>query len=116
MGTIKETIDDIRFRANVWGVETEFKLKKLWSENKEAILILGPGALAVCGKAIKAISKHVNANQVRNYKEKFIYNRSLGCYHELRRKPTRNEYLTIEKRKKSGEALADILESMRLLK
>lgn len=113
---IKAKIDEVKFNFNVWSVEAEWKLRRFWNEHKDEILVLGPVALGAGGKIVNSISRQVKINKEIKLKERFMYNRSLGCYHELRRQPTKREYLEIDRRKKSGESLAHILKDMRLLK
>ena len=46
----------------------------------------------------------------------YCYDRSLGHYWRLKRELSNKEWLEIDKRKKEGERLADILADMRVLK
>lgn len=48
-------------------------------------------------------------------KHLYCYDRSLGHYWKLRRELTNEEWLEIDKRKKNGERLSDILDDMRVL-
>lgn len=48
-------------------------------------------------------------------KEEYIYDRSLGSYWKTRRKLSNSEKLEIDRRRRQGESLGEILRSMRLL-
>ena len=99
-----------------WLDDTKEKLKRFWDENRDYIVILVPVVVATGEKAIKSIASNHRLVEERNLKERFIYDMSLKCYYELKRKPTPKEYLEIDRRKKNGESLGVILDSMRLLK
>lgn len=63
----------------------------------------------------KAISAHQTSKEIR-FKERTIYDRSLGRYVELKRKLSPAEALSIEERRANGEKLHVILNDMNLLK
>lgn len=93
------------------------KKVRVWiNDNRETVVVVAP---IVIGGAIKisqlALRRHNIHLETRN-KELFVYDRSLGHYWELRRKLSNNEWLAIETRRKSGENLAQILSSLRVLK
>ena len=50
-----------------------------------------------------------------HHREKEIYDHSLGMYHELRRKMKPHEKIEFSERRKAGEPVVSILNSMRLL-
>ena len=85
-------------------------------DNKEMIMVLGPGAIAGVAAIVKTIGKHVNLRKEENLKDMYCYDRSLGHYWQLRRELTNKEWLEIDTRKKNGERLADILEELKVLK
>lgn len=85
-------------------------------DNKEMIMILGPGAIAGVATIVKTIGRHVNLRKEENLKDMYCYDRSLGHYWQLRRELTNKEWLEIDTRKKNGERLADILEELKVLK
>ena len=84
--------------------------------NKEMIMVLGPGAIAGVATIVKTIGRHVNLRKEENLKDMYCYDRSLGHYWQLRRELTNKEWLEIDTRKKNGERLADILEELKVLK
>lgn len=95
------------------------KAKKVldWtSENKE--LAVGVVALASSGLSFggRLIRKHMDKRNIMETKDLYCYDRSLGHYWKLRRELSNNEWLEIDRRKKDGERLADILEELKVLK
>ena len=62
------------------------------------------------------VSKRINLRKQEELKDLYCYDRSLGHYWRLRRELTNAEWLEIDRRKKNGERLADILEELKVLK
>lgn len=95
----------------------------LWcNENKELVCIivpLGTGLLAALIKGgytiIKGAIKSHNLTKQQQIKDLYCYDNRLGHYWKLRRELTNNEWLEIDKRKKNGETLADILRDLKVL-
>lgn len=92
------------------------------NDNKELAFIVIPAGIAAMGflgKGIISIAKglirNVNLKKQEQLKDLYCYDRSLGHYWKLRRELTNDEWVSIDKRKKSGERLADILESLKVL-
>lgn len=96
--------------------ETIEAVKQWCFDNKEEILLAIPAICGLLYKGSKTIGKRVNLAEEKRLKENYVYDRSLGHYWELRRKLTNSEWAEIERRKRNGEKLADILSSMRVLK
>lgn len=87
--------------------------------NKEAILVMTPVVVGGLAMITKVASKALNAYSVNkevDFKQRTIYDRSLGRYVELRRPLTSNEALIIEERRSHGEKLTTILMDLGLLK
>ena len=61
------------------------------------------------------LSKHAALAKEQDLKDLYCYDRSLGHYWKLRRELTNDEWLEIDKRKKEGERLSDILDDMKVL-
>lgn len=94
-------------------------LSGLIRDNKELAIIGIPAAVAITKGITNAIGKTVSANATKReiqFKERTIYDRSLGRYVELKRPLTPTEALIIEERRARGEKLHEILNDMRLLK
>lgn len=86
------------------------------SENKSMLVILASGTLWLATAAVKAAGNHHALKKQEHVKNEYCYDRSLGHYWELRRKLTNEEWVIIDKRKKKGERLGTILESLKVLK
>lgn len=94
-------------------------LSGLIRDNKELAIIGIPAVVAITKSITSAIGKTVSANATKKeiqFKERTIYDRSLGRYVELKRPLTPTEALVIEERRARGEKLHEILNDMRLLK
>lgn len=89
------------------------------NRNKENIAIVTAVGIPVAKGGVKLISKAMvnhKLNKEIDFKERHIYDRSLGRYTELKHKLSKKEALEIERRKNGGEKLNIILDSMGLLK
>ncbi len=80
-----------------------------------AIALIGTGS-SVIAFLLKNGIKHLNLRKEEKIKREYVYDTSLGHYWNLRRKLSNQEWLDIERRRKSGECLGDILSSMNVLK
>lgn len=92
------------------------KIKEFWNDNKEIIIAVVPAACGLIGMGIRVIGKHHNLRLEERNKDLRCYDTSLGHYWELRRKLGNSEWVEIERRRKSGERLADILDDMNVLR
>lgn len=93
--------------------------RKAWGfvvENKEILMILVPAAVGGVTAITKVIGKHVNLRKEENLEEKYCYDRSLGHYWALKRELTNTEWLEIDRRRKEGERLSDILSDFKVLR
>ncbi len=92
------------------------ELKEWVMEHKEAIVILTP----VCIKGVTMISRiviqYANTRKKETIKNEYCYDRSLGHYWRLRRNLSNEEWLEIDRRRKGGERLSDILMQLNVLK
>lgn len=105
-----------RAQRKAWFKEKIQSTKQWCSDNKEILVIAVPGAIGLVTTAVKAVGKSINTQKEERVKNEYCYDRSLGHYWELRRKLTNQEWVEIDKRKKNGERLADILDSLKVLK
>lgn len=85
-------------------------------ENKEVLITLTPVIIGGVTTVVKVVGKHVNLSKEESVKNLYCYDRSLGHYWRLKRELSNKEWLEIDRRKKCGERLADILDEMRVLK
>ena len=92
------------------------KAIRFCDENKELLIVAVPVVGGAVTAGVKAAGKHHNLRKAEKIKKNFCYDRSLGHYWELRRELTNHEWIEIDRRRKRGERLADILSSMRVLK
>lgn len=86
--------------------------------NPDKAALLGGTVAAVLGgvcKLSKEIRHESRIREERDLKNLYIYDRSLGCWHRLRRPMRPSEKLEMEQRKARGERLSYILSSMKLL-
>lgn len=103
-------------KRKAWVREKYQKAKSFVVGNKEILIAAIPVAGALAGKMIKSISKHSSLKKEEHLKNEYCYDRSLGHYWELKRKLSNSEWIEIDKRKKKGERLANILDDMKVLK
>ncbi len=92
---------------------------KWCSQNKEFLIVAIPVVGAVItgtAKTVKGLSRNVALKQEKLLKEKFIYDRSLGAYIELRKPLNKNQLKTVLQRKNNGENVSKILLDMNLIK
>lgn len=115
------TIDDdgkvIRKKPSLWNrFKSKCKATINWCKEhpKETIAILVVGS-GVISQTTKFINKQYTLNEMKRLKELSIYDRSNGHYYYMKRTPTTNEWLEIERRKKAGESIGMILKDMNLV-
>lgn len=78
-------------------------------------VVLVPVGLSIAGQVTKArINRRLE--KIERNKDLRIYDRSLGCFLQLKRKLSSKELATINERKINGEHLVNILSDMKLLK
>jgi hypothetical protein len=112
----KETLGD---KLNKIGDHARWKFSdaKEWCNNHKAeIISLTPVLVSAAVELTKIAAKRGTINEERHLKDDYIYDRSMGHYWELRRKPKQSEQLMIDQRRREGEPLGGILQDMRLLK
>jgi hypothetical protein len=103
--------------------ERRRRFEEWFNNNRELALILIPAGITLTGFVVKG-TINITKGAIRSYnlkkeeqiKNLYCYDRSLGHYWALKRELTNVEWLEIEKRKKNGERLADILSDLRVLK
>lgn len=84
--------------------------------HKEEIVTYGPIAIAGITTTAKVVGRRINLHKEETLKNLYCYDRSLGHYWRLKRPLSNREWVAIESRRKRGERLADILNSMNVLK
>lgn len=96
--------------------EAKDKTIEFVKDHKEIFIAAIPFVLSFGKAAYKANKKSKALKAEKNLKDLYCYDRSMGHYWKLKRSLTNREWLEVSKRRKKGEAVADILESMRVLK
>ena len=90
---------------------------KAWIyRNKEWVVTVAPVAFAGITTVCKVVVRRANLRKQEQLKDLYCYDRSLGHYWRLKRELSNKEWLEIDKRKKNGERLADILAELKVLK
>lgn len=84
--------------------------------NKEVAIGIGTFAVGAGGSMIKGLAKRQKVKEEKQLKNNYCYDRSLGHYWKLRRELTNEEWIAIDKRKRNGERLGDILAELKVLK
>jgi hypothetical protein len=84
--------------------------------NKEMIIAVIPFMAGGTAWLVKRGVKHSEMKKQEDLKNLYCYDRSLGHYWKLKRELTNSEWVEIDKRKKNGEHLADILDELKVLK
>ena len=106
-----------RKRAIKEKIQTKLQNGKEWvMRNKETVITLTPVIIGGVTTITKVVGKRLNLRKQEDLKDLYCYDRSLGHYWRLRRELTNKEWLEIDKRKKNGERLSDILSEMKVLK
>jgi len=103
--TFKERVSSMAHKTKDWFVR-----------NQEIIIPIIPACIAGIVSVVKITGKHANLRKEENVKNLYCYDRSLGHYWALRRELTNTEWLEIDRRKRNGERLADILAEFKVLK
>lgn len=86
--------------------------------NPEKAAVIGATAATVVGGTAKFITQLMRNKRTvdeRRLKDLYIYDRSLGVYHKLRRPLRPSERIEYDQRKARGERVAQILASMGVL-
>ena len=90
-----------------------YKVQDFIERNKELLVPVFISGLVI---VLKVVVKRGNINKEQQLKEEYCYDRSLGHYWALKRSLSNKEWLEIDKRKRNGEKLSDILSEMKVLK
>lgn len=118
---IKITIKDFNREARKRKIKAKLSSmyrtgKDFIVRNKEQIIVLTPVIVSGVTTVVKVVGKRVNLHKEEDLKDLYCYDRSLGHYWRLRRELSNKEWLEIDKRKKDGQRLSDILSDMKVLK
>lgn len=118
-GTVKidEFTKELKRRERKEKIQRKCSDVKNWAAaNKETIVLLAPIMIGCATGIVKGVNKQVKLSKEKDLKELYCYDRSLGHYWKLRRELTNSEWVEIDRRKKNGERLSDILDELKVLK
>lgn len=109
------TMDELEMARKKAQIREWFQDKKVKAQNwcyahKEQIITYGPYVVSGIAVGAKILSKRAALTKEEDLKNLYCYDRSLGHYWKLRRELTNDEWLEIDRRKKNGERLSDILD------
>ena len=112
--TLKKALSKARMRAKV-------KSAKKWIiRNQDWLVIAAPSVLGAGTAIAKFIAKtannHAKVKKIKDTKNLYCYDRSLGHYWKLKRELTNADWVAIDRRKQHGERLSDILKDLNVLK
>ena len=109
-----KTVDENDVREYV--KEKYLTIKDWVVDNQQLIITVAPIVITGAFKITKLLVTRSNIKKAEALKKLYVYDRSLGHYWELKRKLSNNEWVKIESRSRSGEPLAYILDSLKVLK
>lgn len=113
---IKREVETRIAAAKVKAEELKWKAVDIWQNNKAEILVLAPIVYGGIKTACRTASRAIEVKELKDHRDRHIYDRSTGQYYETRRKLTTNERLELERRLADGEKKGAILRSMNLLR
>ena len=98
-------------------VKRKIQEAKDWcNNNKDLIIIIAPIALTSIATTVRVIGKNVNLRKEERIKKLNCYDPTLGHYWKLRRELTTKEWLKVDRLRKEGVPLSEILDNMNVLK
>ena len=115
MSKITEWVKDKVEDTKAWMCAKRVQLAQWAEEHPDQAATVVVMAVGATGAIIKGIAKGARLQKEAELKDQYVYDRSLGSYWHLRRKPTQNEQLQIEAMKKSGMKYGEIFTRLRLL-
>lgn len=95
--------------------EIKNKAVDLITEHPTEALALATTLIGSAVGLARRADRKKDLREQQRLREEYIYDRSLGSYWKTRRKLSNSEKLEIERRRRQGESLGEILRSMRLL-
>ena len=112
--------DDFKREAKVRELKAKAKAgfdktKQLVTEHPAESLALATTAIGTVIGLVRRADRKADLKKAEQLKERYIYDRSIGGYWKTRRKLSTNDMLEIERQKKLGRGLGEILRDMRLL-
>ena len=119
MKKVKEWVKDKADKTKEKARETACRVWIWTQEHPEQAATIACTVVGVTGyvvkKSVKGITQNARLRKETKLKERYIYDRSLGRYWLLRRRPTQREQLEIERLRKMGLKYGDILTRLKLI-
>ena len=101
--------------AKAWCNITAYKAGLWAKEHPSEAATIACTAIGVVGIVIRRSSHNAKIRKEQRLKDRYVYDRSLGRYWLLKRKPSQSEQLAIESMKKQGLGYGDIFTKLKLL-
>lgn len=115
MSKVKDWIKDKADTVRAIGVAKRMQFNEWAKAHPYEAASIGVAGLGAVVEIVRRIDRKAKIRKEEDLKDRYVYDRSLGSYWHLRRKPTQKERLEIERRKNNGEKYGAILTSMKLL-
>ena len=113
-----KVVDLKKFKIEAKKRQIKEKVREAWEFAKEhpaeSLAAATAGAGGLMG-LIKRHDRYATLRKEQELKDRYLYDRSIGKYWKMRKTPSVGEQLEIERRKRAGESMGDIMSSMRLL-
>lgn len=88
-----------------------------WTIDNLGTILVVAGMLApVVTTVARTAGRSINLHKEENLKKLYCYDTSLGHYWRLKRSLKNSDWTKIDKRRRNGESLAQILEDLKVLK
>ena len=115
--SFKDFKDEAKRREIKAKVNAKLQKGKDWVvKYKDEIVTITPIVIGGVATVVKVVNRRINLRKQEQLHDLYCYDRSLGHYWRLKRELSNNEWLEIDRRKKNGERLSDVLSDMKVLK
>lgn len=115
--SFKDFEDETKKREFKAKVSAKLQKGKDWIvKYKNEIVTITPIVVGGIATVAKVVNRRINLRKQEQLHDLYCYDRSLGHYWRLKRELSNNEWLEIDRRKKNGERLSDVLSDMKVLK
>ena len=115
--SFKDFKDEEKRRELKAKVKAKLQKGKDWVvKYKDEIATITPIVIGGIATVAKVVNRRINLRKQERLHDLYCYDRSLGHYWRLKRELSNNEWLEIDRRKKNGERLSDVLSDMKVLK
>ena len=91
------------------------KARNFWDRNKDWMVVVVPFAVPIAERMIRNVRADVRLNEQRYLKERYLYDRKGGGYYHTKRKLRNSDLAEVNRRRRNGEHMDEILRDMRLI-